>query len=43
MFRFVGFKNTSGPKDEGASMMIDKVPNKSELLGDFKCSRFCSG
>ena len=43
MFRFVGFKNIEAPKDVGTSLILDKVPDKTELLGDFKISRLCSG
>ena len=43
MFRFVGFKKIDAPKEDGTSMMLERVPNASELIGDFKISRFCNG
>ena len=43
MFRFVGFKNVEAHQEEGTSFLLEKVPDKKDLQGDFKISRFCSG
>jgi hypothetical protein len=43
MFRFVGFKTPEEPNASGAGLLLEKVPDKKMLLGDYKMSRFCSG
>jgi hypothetical protein len=43
MFRFVGFTSDEPPEMKSVSFIMDKVPDKKDLLGDFKISRFCSG
>ena len=43
MFRFVGFTSKEAPESSNVSLLMDKVPEKKDLLGDYKISRFCSG
>ena len=43
MFRFVGFKTPEAPNETGAALLLDKCPEKNELMGDYKITRFCSG
>ena len=43
MFRFVGFKTVERKDDTCTLLLLDNVPDKKELLGEFKISRFCSG
>ncbi len=43
MFRFVGFKTVEHSNNTGTSLLLDKFPDKKELLGELKVSRFCSG
>jgi hypothetical protein len=43
MFRFVGFRAIEPSHDQGVVLMLDKVPDKKDLLGEHKISRFCNG
>jgi hypothetical protein len=43
MFRFVGFKSTEQNIEHGTVLLLDKVPEKKDLQGEYKISRFCNG
>jgi hypothetical protein len=43
MFRFVGFTPPEEQSTAGAALLLEKLPDKKELVGDYKISRYCSG
>jgi hypothetical protein len=43
MFRFVGFKTVENDENKGIMLLLDKVPDKKDLVGELKIARFCRG
>jgi hypothetical protein len=43
MFRFLGYTSEETTRENNGSLLLDQIPDKRQLLGDFKISRFCSG
>jgi hypothetical protein len=44
MIRFAGYRHSKTDEAEHAtSLLLDQVPDKKDLVGDFKISRKCHG